>query len=286
MKARKISICLDIKLSSIRNCYIGVSKSFYIALKDKYNVDIIDLAKNASDILLFHNSIDNNNTMSNALHKFMFCHNTMQLGIRADCYYGHYKCIANSEIMRDTFHKKHGHPFEVGIVHNFPNWELRDLYQSRKGIVWLTKLYPHTLSVFREFVDFCKWRGVIPSVVSSIAPPKDTMPFINLIPRVEYCDLEDFLNTFEFGVGIGRSALDMSLCGVKTTVAGIYIPEPIGEDTVENHIKSNFNSILNRSEFSFEEVFCQSKKTRELIMETMSPNRMLCEIEKILEGVI
>lgn len=277
----KISICINCKK---HGCYNGILKSQESVLSKKYDISIIDSIEKSSDsdVLLLHSS-KSPKEESKVKNKSKFNHKTRTLGPANMFVNNKFKCVANSEIMRDICIEKYGKLFKIFVVHNYPDWNFAKYNCKNNGrYLWLGNLYSNKNIFFFEFYNYCKKIGIKPTIVSLIKPQIDCE--INYVESINYDDLPEFISEFEYGFGVGRSILDMALCGLKIIPIGEFKSELIREDNIGLHISSNFNSILTRTNKPIVELIENSKSIKDLILNTMTKDKLLEELECLIQS--
>jgi len=259
---------------------VARSHSYCLNLHDIDNEIILQREKATGDILFFH-SMDGSEGTYSMSRKYLFQHYTRGPVLSAVLKSGEYQAVMNSEFMSDVFKSKYDRA--ALVVHNYPEWyNYARPNKVGKGVVWLTKLTKEDAPPYYKFLNYCKRKGIVPTVVSSIMPPKSDAS-INYIKSIDHEKLPKFLMQFEYGVGIGRSLLDMGIAGLKTVVMGNEnVSSHVTLENIEMHMRSNFNGELTKTDESVYDLFDTAKPIGELLMNVMTPERLFQELTPLI----
>ena len=282
-KQRKVSVCLT-ACGEYGNWTHGVFNTTKQALElSSWKYEFVSRSEDANDILFYHYA-STPSTATSAKDRFLFCHDTQRLGPRQACLEEGYSCVANSELMRDMFYKKHGHVFDVSVVHNHPDWALgKKSSNKRSGAIWLGRVNKYTKATYLKVAQCLLEKNIPLTVVSNRIPPitKNNVLFLE---KVRYCDLYDLLSQYEFGFGIGRSILDLSACGVKSMVAGTVLGTALVNEQIASLAKTNWTGVGQTWEGTVSDLMDYAQLSRDALFETMSPKNLIREIENMMRS--
>lgn len=288
---QKVDLCIS--TSNGPQTYKSILSVFSQAFSDFVDFKIIsDTSQARSDCLLFyHNSYNGKWECKNKL-GLHFLHDTMTMHMR-ESFFGEnsiqkkYVPVANCGLMRDLFYERRLSSFpnmdkKVEVCKNYPDWSMANCKNSTKsGYLWLTRISSvEKIKVYANFIDFCKKNNIVPTVVSAVEPPYLNQD-IDWIRFIDYNCIGAFVSQFEYGFGIGRSALDMSVCGLKVIVCGHKISDGIDESTIEKHMYSNFNSHATETTRTIKELVETATASKDLVLSIMTKDSMISEIEEI-----
>lgn len=216
-----------------------------------------------------------------------------------------YTIVANSGICKDIFNDKYQNgitksygedensPFGAGevrlvspqscslILDNYPVWSWESYKrQPTKNIVWMGNVTDVKENMYIEFIDYCKTNNIKPTVLSHRKPSIDYP--IDHISHITHNDLPKFLTQFEYGVGVGRSYLDMAILGLKVINAGNNKGDQTTEQNIQNKIYENFATHQYPTTKSFSELVATAVPINDLIASELSKTRFLNQVETII----
>ena len=210
--------------------------------------------------------------------------------------------VTNSKLSMDIFNSTYENEFDqskltipIGHVipkqscnlylNNYPIWSWSTITNiPSKNIVWVGMISGDKGSVYSEFISYCKSNNITPTVVSKKITPPDLGWNIDYVPFVPNDELPQFLTQFEYGVGVGRSYLDMAVLGLKVINAGVNKGDQTTEFNIQNKIYENFATHQYPTSKSFDELVGDAVSIRDLIMSELPKTRFQNQFEAIINA--